>query len=40
MPSSPVIACSMIWVTEFSTASADAPGYVALTVTVGGAMVG
>jgi hypothetical protein len=26
MPSRPVIFCSMIWVTVFSTVSADAPG--------------
>ena len=26
MPSRPCIACSMIWVTEFSTTCADAPG--------------
>ena len=32
--------CSIIWVTEFSTTCAEAPGYTALTVIVGGATVG
>src|SRR5690554_4699579 len=39
-PSSPVIFCSMTWVTESSTALADAPGYCALIAIAGGAMAG
>src|SRR2546423_7616034 len=36
----PVSCCSITWVTEFCTVSADAPGKVALMLTAGGAMFG
>ena len=38
--SRPLICCSITCVTVFSTVFADAPGYVALICTAGGAMVG
>ena len=38
--SNPVIFCSMIWVTVFSTVSAEAPGYMALIAIEGGAIGG
>ena len=39
-PSRPFICCSMICVTESSTTFAEAPGYIALIDTVGGAIEG
>src|SRR3546814_20784519 len=39
-PSRPFMFFSMIWVTEYSTTLADAPGYVARISTEGGATVG
>src|SRR6185437_3419630 len=38
--SMPVSCCSITWVTEFCTVSADAPGKVAPMLTAGGAMFG
>ena len=38
--SMPLSCCSITWVTELSTVSADAPVYVVLMVTRGGAMLG
>src|SRR5690606_2508675 len=39
-PSSPVMFCSMTWVTESSSTFAEAPGYTARISTEGGATVG
>jgi hypothetical protein len=40
MCSTPLISCSIGLATVSATVSADAPGYVALTVTVGGTTSG